>query len=147
MLKESKWFLLLISKQSIMSSRYTSFKEDEETPSSLKYIMENLKKKKTKRKLCANLQGFCKADSPSWCGHLIHRGSSSASPVYLFSSSVHFCVWPDLWLPLSHPFCLACSLAFCQNPFCSWTYKKEKKKQVVTRCACSSNEEHSFVDF
>lgn len=71
-----------------------------------------------------NLQGFCTADSPSWCGHLIHTGSSSAHPVHLFSSSAHSCVWPDLFRPLLYPFCLAGALAFCPSPFYAWTWAK-----------------------
>lgn len=71
-----------------------------------------------------NLQGFCTADSPSWCGHLIHTGSNSASPVHLSSSSAHSYAWPDPCRPLLHPFCLAGDLAFSQSPFCAWTWTK-----------------------
>lgn len=71
-----------------------------------------------------NLQGFCTADSPSWCEQLIHTGSSSASPVHPFSSSAHPCVWPDPWSPLLCPFCLAGAQAFYQSPFYALTWAK-----------------------
>lgn len=71
-----------------------------------------------------NLQGFCTADSPSWCVRLIHTGSSSAFPVHLFSSSAHSCVWPDPWCPRLCPFCLEGALAFCPSLFYAWTCAK-----------------------
>lgn len=76
------------------------------------------------KSLCLNLQGFCTAGSPSWCGHWTHTGSSSASPVHLFSSSAHSSVWPDPCHPLPHPFCPACALAISPCLFYAWTWAK-----------------------
>ena len=86
------------------------------------------------------LQGFCTADSPSWCGHLIHTGSSSASPVHLSSSSAHSCVWPDHCRPLLCLFCLAGVLVFAQSPFYAWTWTKNDTQ-------CNTNMElDTFLD-
>lgn len=71
-----------------------------------------------------NLQGSCTADSPFWCGHLSHTGSSSASPVHLSSSAVHSCVWPDPCLRPVTPLCHAGAQAFSPCPFCALTWVK-----------------------